>query len=188
MSREPYPEPSWIICSAGTGGTSATIGRYIRYKCYNTRIGVVDPENSVFFDFYQSSDCRLTLSGGSQVEGIGRPRVEPSFIPQVIDKMFKVPDAASYATIHFLDRILGRKCGGSTGTNLYGTFQIMADMGRQGQAGSVVSLICDSGDRYLHTYYNGAWLQENGYQIEPYLAQLEHFYQTGEWLETVQPA
>ena len=47
---------------------------------------------------------------------------------QVIDQMIKVPDAASYASIHFLDRILDRKCGGSTGTNLYGAFQVMADM------------------------------------------------------------
>jgi len=183
MSREPQPEPNWIICGAGTGGTSATIGRYIRYQCFDTHLGVVDPENSVFYDFYQTGDTSLTLSSGSKVEGIGRPRVEPSFMPQVIDKMLKVPDAASYAAIHFLARILGRKCGGSTGTNLYGAFQVMAEVHQQTRTGSVVSLICDHGERYLHTYYNEAWLQENGYHIEPYLAQLEHFYHTGVWLE-----
>jgi cysteine synthase A len=183
MSQEPHPLPDWVICSAGTGGTSATIGRYIRYRCFETRLGVVDPENSVFYDFYQSRDPNLTLVSGSKVEGIGRPRVEPSFLPQLVDQMFKVPDAASYATIHFLDRILGRKCGGSTGTNVYGAFQVMAGMMQQDQSGSVVSLICDSGDRYLHTYYSQPWLQENGYYIQPYLAQLEHFYGSGRWIE-----
>ena len=49
--------------------------------------------------------------------------------------------------------------------------------------GSIVTLICDAGERYLHTYYNQAWLQENGYLIEPYLTQLQHFYDTGEWLK-----
>jgi cysteine synthase len=46
MALEPHPVPSWIICGAGTGGTSATIGRYIRYRCHETRLAVVDPENS----------------------------------------------------------------------------------------------------------------------------------------------
>ena len=60
MAREPHPEPSWIICGAGTGGTSATIGRFIHYRCFNTRLGVVDPENSVFYDFYQTGNPGLT--------------------------------------------------------------------------------------------------------------------------------
>ena len=104
-------------------------------------------------------------------------------MPQIVDRMFKVPDAASFATIRFLDRILGRKCGGSTGTNVYSVFQVMAEMRQQAKSGSIVSLICDRGDRYLHTYYSDTWLRENGYLIEPYLAHLEHFYQTGEWLD-----
>jgi cysteine synthase A len=95
--------------------------------------------------------------------------------------MIKVPDVASYAAIHFLDEVLGRKCGGSTGTNLYGAFQIMADMAQNGQSGSVVTLICDSGERYLQTYYNYDWLQNHGYHLEPYLAQLQSFYETGQW-------
>jgi cysteine synthase A len=185
MGQEPHSVPDWIICGAGTGGTSATIGRFIRYQCFDTRLAVVDPENSVFYDFYRTDDTDVTLSAGSRVEGIGRPRVEPSFMPQVIDRMIKVPDAASYASIHFLDRILGRKCGGSTGTNIYGVFQVMAEMYHQVKSGSIVSMICDSGDRYLHTYYNETWLQQNGFHIEPYLAQLQHFYRTGEWIEEI---
>jgi cysteine synthase A len=181
MAREPHPHPSWIICGAGTGGTSATIGRFVHYQSFDTHLCVVDPENSVFYDFYQTGHRDLTLAAGSNIEGIGRPRVEPSFIPTVVDRMIKVPDVASYAAIHFLDEVLGRKCGGSTGTNLYGAFQIMADMAQNGQSGSVVTLICDSGERYLQTYYNYDWLQNHGYHLEPYLAQLQSFYETGQW-------
>jgi cysteine synthase A len=53
--------------------------------------------------------------------------------------------------------------------------------------GSVVTLICDSGERYLNSYYNRRWLQERGHHIEPYLAQLEHFYQHGEWIIDLVP-
>ena len=181
MEAEEYPIPDWVVCGAGTGGTSATIGRYIRYCQLDSQLCVVDPENSVFYESFRTGDASLTGECGSRIEGIGRPRVEPSFQPGVIDRMIQVEDAASYAAIHFLEKLIGRKCGGSTGTNLIGAFQIMAEMKAAGQAGSVVSLICDPGDRYLHTYYNEGWLEENGFDLKPHLARLEKFYREGSW-------
>ena len=115
MRCERYSEPAWVVVSAGTGGTSATIGRYIRYKRLQTRLCVADPQNSVFFDYFNSGDRTLTIDEPSNIEGIGRPRVEPSFLPSIVDRMVKVPDEAAYATIHFLEGLLNRKCGGSTG-------------------------------------------------------------------------
>lgn len=179
MASEPFPTPGWIVVSAGTGGTSATIGRYIRYKCYPTKLCVADPEHSVFFDYYQTGDKTLVSDRSSMIEGIGRPRVEPSFISSVVDKMAKVPDAASYATIHFMEKLLNRRCGGSTGTNLYAAFQIISELNAQNQEASVVSMICDAGERYLDTYYNNHWLEENGFDITPYRKQLEEFYESG---------
>ena len=94
MQGETHPVPDWVVMSAGTGGTSATIGRYIRYRNLATRLCVVDVENSVFYDAYRSGDLDMTCPRGSRIEGIGRPRVEPSFIPGVIDHMIRIPDAA----------------------------------------------------------------------------------------------
>jgi cysteine synthase A len=187
MAYEPYPIPTWIVMGAGTGGTSATIGRYIRYKCKDSRLCVVDPSCSVFFDYYFQRDNTITITRPSQIEGIGRPRVEPSFIPHIVDRMIRVPDTASLATIHFLEQLLGRRCGGSTGTNVYGSFQLIAEMLARGERGSVVTLICDSGDRYFDTYYNKQWLAKNGYDLEPYIQQLTHFFNTGEWLACDEP-
>ncbi len=79
MELEPHPEPDWVVVGAGTGGTSATIGRYIRYRALDTRLAVVDPENSVFFAGWRDGDSTLTGVRGSRIEGIGRPRVELSF-------------------------------------------------------------------------------------------------------------
>lgn len=75
---------------------------------------VVDPENSVFLPYWQDRDASLRSPVGSKIEGIGRPRVEPSFIPDVVDEMLRVPDAASVATAHWLETQLGRKVGAST--------------------------------------------------------------------------
>src|SRR5690625_539531 len=81
---ERHPIPSWIVVGAGTGGTSATIGRYVRYQCHDTKLCVVDPDNSAFFAGWAQSDLDFTVSTGSRIEGIGRPRVEPSFIPSIV--------------------------------------------------------------------------------------------------------
>src|SRR5690606_39191612 len=104
----------------------------------------------------------------SGIEGIGRPRVEPSFVPEIVDRMLRVPNAASFAAMRFLEHMVGRKYGGSTGTNLYGALHLIAEMAARGERGAVVTLACDPGDRYLDTYYDDAWLAANGYDIEPY--------------------
>ncbi len=183
MAYEPHKLPSWIVVSAGTGGTSATIGRYLRYHPelhLNTKLAVVDPDNSVFYDYFQKRDNTLTSDKGSRIEGIGRPRVEPSFLPEVVDTMIHVPDAASLATMRWLEGILGRKCGGSTGTNVYGALQLVANMIKHNQQGSVVSMICDSGERYLNSYYNDDWVAQQGLDLRPYTKQLNNFLQSGE--------
>ncbi|GAB3455050.1 L-cysteine desulfhydrase Cds1 [Actinophytocola sediminis] len=181
MALEPHPEPEWVVVGAGTGGTSATIGRYVRYRRLHTRLAVVDPEHSVFFDAWRDSEPALTACRGSRIEGIGRPRVEPSFIGQVIDRMIKVPDAASLAAIHAVEPLLGRRVGGSTGTNLWGAFQLVAELRAAGRAGSVVTLLCDAGDRYTNTYYDQGWLAANGLSLTEHETTVATFLSTGTW-------
>lgn len=184
MEGEEFPIPEWLVMSAGTGGTSATLGRYIRYKNLETRLCVVDVENSAFYDAWRTGDLQVTASG-SRIEGIGRPRVEPSFVPGVIDHMIRVPDAASIAAAHVLSERLFRQIGGSTGTNFFGLCWIAANMMKAGRRGSIVTLICDGGHRYTETFYNPDWLRENGIDIDPYRRMLDRFLDHGEFLPPV---
>jgi cysteine synthase A len=168
MASEEYPVPAWIVCGAGTGGTSATIGRYIGYQRHSTQLCVADPEHSVFHRHFV--DCTVTtLAGGysSRIEGIGRPRVEPSFVPSVIDRMIPVADAASIGAMHALSARLGRRVGGSTGTNLVACLKIAEEMATAGFSGSIVTLLCDGGERYGCTYYNDDWLSRSGIDWTP---------------------
>ena len=183
MSMERFPDPGWFVCGAGTGGTSTTVGRFINYKGYQTKLCVVDPEHSVLYDYYHSRDASLAIHGGSGVEGIGRPYVPASFTPNLINKMMKVKNTQSYAAMHFLADVLERKVGASTGTNLYGVFQLMRQMRAEKRGGSIVTLICDSGQLYEDTYYNPEWLKENNYDIQPYLDQIYRYHETGKWIE-----
>lgn len=174
MEHEPHPVPNYIVMSAGTGGTSATIGRYLRYQGYSTQLLVVDPQNSVFLNYWHQRDRTLSSKVGSKIEGIGRPRCEPSFIPDVIDEMMRVPDAASVATMQWLESILGRKVGASTGTNMWGALQMAVRMRTEGRTGSIVTLLCDSGERYLETYYSADWVKANIGDLQPWRAEIQN--------------
>lgn len=175
MSHEPDPVPSWIVTGAGTGGTSATIGRYIRYQRHATRLCVADPTESVFHRHYEDRTISEVEHCRSIIEGIGRPRVEPSFIPDVVDRMITVPDTMSVATMRVISDMLGRRCGGSTGTSVYAALRLADEMVASGETGSIVSILCDSGERYASTLYNDAWLAARGIEIATPIAQLESF-------------
>ena len=181
MREERHPVPRWVVVGAGTGGTSATIGRYLRYRRHATRLCVVDPENSAFFPAFVQGRTDVATGVSSRIEGIGRPRVEPSFLPGVIDRMVQVPDAASVAAAHQVSRVLGRRVGPSTGTNVWGAFGLLAGMVAAGVSGSVVTLICDSGERYADTYYDQHWLAANHLEPGPYREVLDGFERSCRW-------
>lgn len=179
LRRERHPCPAWIVASAGTGGTLATIGRYVHYCRHDTRVCGVDAERSVFFDHYLGGDPGLTIEQGSRIEGIGRPRVEASFMPDVLDAMVKVPDVWSLAAMHVLSGLLGRAVGGSTGTNLVAALCCAEQLRAQGQGGSVVTLLCDGGERYRNTYFDTAWQQAQGLDSGPEQAALREWIAGG---------
>lgn len=159
MSHERHPVPRWIVVGAGTGGTSATIGRFVRYQRLSSQLCVADPAGSVFGEYHRTGDSSLT-GVGSRIEGIGRPRVEASFIRTVIDRMVEVTDVDSLAAMQALSNLLGRKVGPSTGTNFVGMLTLAHEMLARSETGSILSLLCDSGERYLPTYYDTAWVEQ----------------------------
>jgi cysteine synthase len=181
LREEQHPIPEWIVVGAGTGGTSATIGRFIRYRRHATRLCVVDPENSAFFPAYAQGRRDVVTGMSSRIEGIGRPRVEPSFLPDVVDRMVVVPDAASVAAAHHVSKVLGRRVGPSTGTNVWGAFGLLAEMVAQKRSGSVVTLLADSGDRYADTYFSEEWLTKSGLNDSALAGVLAEFERSGLW-------
>jgi cysteine synthase A len=100
-------------------------------------------------------------------------------VPTIVDRMICVPDAASLAAMRHLEQVTGRRAGGSTGTNLWGAFTLVGEMRAAGRTGSVVTLLCDGGERYAHTYYDDGWLAAHGLDLAPHLAALEGFARTG---------
>ena len=77
------------------------------------------------------------------------------------------------------DRLF-RRVGGSTGTNFMGVLCIASTLRREGREGALVTLICDSGDRYSATYFNDAWLADQKLDIGGWRRRIESFLDTGE--------
>jgi cysteine synthase A len=141
---------------------------------------VPDPEGSAFYPAWVAGDPTVTAPG-SRIEGIGRPKVEPSFIGQAIDRMVRVPDAASVATMREVESALGRRVGPSTGTNLWAAFSLVSELARAGRTGSVVTLLCDGGERYADTYYDDGWVAAQGWDLTGPARTVREFLTTGAW-------
>jgi cysteine synthase A len=163
MKLERHAVPTFIVCGAGTGGTSATLGRFVRHRGVSTSVVVADPERSAFFDHFRSG-CAVNTSaeGAGRIEGIGRPNAEPSFIRTAIDAMVRVPDTFSVGAMLYLERILGRRVGGSTGTIFCAALTLAEQMRVAGTRGSIVGILCDGGERYADTLYSQAWREAKG--------------------------
>ncbi|SFN61979.1 PLP-dependent cysteine synthase family protein [Dokdonella immobilis] len=181
MRRESHPEPAWIVCGAGTGGTSATIGRYLRYRRLPTRLCVAEPRGGAFAEGWRRRDRSACATQPTLIEGIGRPRVEPGFLFDIVDRVCEVDDAASIAASWLLESLLGRRYGGSSGTNLVASLELAATMRTRGEGGSIVTLLCDRGDRYAETLFDLDWLGQHGIDMPPWRAALQRTLESGEW-------
>ncbi len=192
LAMEDLPCPDWFVAGAGSGGTATSIARYLRkWADFDGRncpaqLAVVDPEDSVLFDWYLTGNDTLSLPTGSRIEGIGSsgPVVFGktfSLLREGIAQMIKVPDSASLAGMQLVTDLVGFEVGPSTGTNFYGALRLMERMHREGQGGTIVSIICDEGSRYRDKYYNPEWIAQAGLKPEPWKASLSEFWATGRW-------
>ena len=180
LAAEPHPVPAWIVVGAGTGGTSATIGRYLRYRGHATRLAVVDPEGSAF------------LPG---LRGRGRSRAGlPHRGHRTPTRRAVVPAAGRRPHDRRAGRRVGRRHavprrpdrrprpGPSTGTNIYGALRLACELHEHGLSGSIVTLMCDRSDRYDTTFGNDRWLQEQGIDPAPYREVLEKAWSALTWM------
>lgn len=173
--------PRWVVVGAGTGATSAALGRHIRVHGLPTRLAVVDPERSAYFPGWATGSADYATGMPSRIEGIGRPRMEPGFIPDLADLVLPVPDAASVAAARLLREVTGLPVGGSSGTNLWGAVELLARMRARGERGTVATLIADADDRHLRTYHDEEWARTRELDPTPHDATLRQFLADGTW-------
>ncbi|GAA3471743.1 PLP-dependent cysteine synthase family protein [Nonomuraea roseola] len=123
-------EPDWVVVGANTGATSATLGR-------RTRVAVADPENSAYFPGWTLDAADYTTGMPSRIEGIGRPRVEPGFRGELVDRVIPVPDEESRAAARTIAEVTGHPVGDASGTALVAGLRLAERM----KGGLIVTVI-----------------------------------------------
>ena len=147
-----------FTCAAGTGGTIAGVGLGLKAFDPSVTIALTDPFGAALYHYYAHGE--LKAEGSSVAEGIGQGRITANLEGAPIDTQFRISDAAGDYWVQRLLRDEGLCLGLSSGINIAGAVAL----GRQlGQGKRIVTILCDTGFRYLSSLYNPEWRAAKGF-------------------------
>ncbi len=146
-----------FVAAAGTGGTVSGVARYLKEKNPGVRIIAGDPVGSLYTGYHRTR----TMGEGQpyKVEGIGGDKVPTTLWWDLVDEFRQVSDRDSMAMARRLAREEGILVGGSAGTNMALALDIAREV--DDPEACVVTILCDTGERYLSKVFNDDWMQEN---------------------------
>jgi cysteine synthase A len=147
---------AWVAAT-GTGGTYAGVALYLKEQNPNVRCVLADPYGSALYSW--ASGGELASEGNSITEGIGNSRVTANLEGAPIDDAVRIHDQEALATIYNLLWQEGLFLGGSVGINVAAAVETAR---RLGPGHTIVTVLCDSGDRYRSRLYDGQWLSSKG--------------------------
>ncbi len=154
-----------FTCAAGTGGTIAGVGLGLKAKRDEIVIALTDPHGAALYNHYAHGE--LKAEGTSVAEGIGQGRITANLEGAPIDTQFRISDQEG---LYWVERLLkeeGLCLGLSSGINVAGAVALAQKMG---PGKTVVTILCDTGFRYLSTLYNREWLEAKGLPVFDWLA------------------
>tara|TARA_R110002110_G_scaffold400317_2_gene616645 strand:- start:1264 stop:2640 length:1377 start_codon:yes stop_codon:yes gene_type:complete len=152
-----------FVAGTGTGGTISGVGRFIKEKTSDIQIVGVDPLGSIHYDYFYTK--KLVEPKMYKVEGIGEDIICRALDFSVIDKMIQTNDQEAFLTARRLVREEGLFCGGSSGAIVHAALQVAKELGPKH---TVVTVLTDSGSRYISKFLNDAWLKDHGFLTPHY--------------------
>jgi cysteine synthase A len=153
-----------FTCAVGTGGTLAGVGLGLKAKDEKIVIALTDPHGAALFNYYEHGE--LKAEGSSVAEGIGQSRITANMEGAPVDRQYRISDEEGLVQVAALLRDEGLCLGLSSGINVAGAMMLARDLG---PGKTVVTILCDTGFRYLSTLYNAAWLRAKGLPVFPWL-------------------
>ncbi len=154
-----------FICAAGTGGTLAGTGMYLKQRNPKIRIGIADPMGAALFNWYTSGV--LKSEGSSITEGIGQGRITKNLEGAPVDDAFQIPDSEAVPIVFDLLQKEGFFLGGSTGINVAGAIRYAKKLG---PGHTIVTVLCDGGQRYASRLFNPEFLKSKNLPVPDWLA------------------
>jgi cystathionine beta-synthase len=147
-----------VVVGVGSGGTLTGVGRFLRQASPQTQMILADPQGSVLAPLVETGS--MGQAGSWAVEGIGEDFVPPNADLTLVHEAFSIPDAESFATARELLLREGVLAGSSSGTLLAAALRYAR---AQTLPKRVVSLVCDSGAKYLSKVFNPTFLAQEGW-------------------------
>ena len=143
-----------FTCAVGTGGTLAGVSRYLKEKKEDVKIFLSDPYGSALYNYYKKDE--LKAEGNSITEGIGQGRITENLKHLVVDDAVRINDKEALEMIFKLLKEEGLFLGGSSGINVCGAIKMAEKLG---PGHNVVTILCDSGQRYQSKIWNKRFLK-----------------------------
>jgi cysteine synthase A len=153
-----------FTCSVGSGGTIGGISRYLKEQNQDITIALSDPHGSALYHHYAHGE--LKSDGNSISEGIGQGRITANLGEAKIDTQYSIPDTEALPIIFDLLKDEGLLLGGSSAINVAGAIRLARDLG---PGKTIVTILCDSGQRYQSKIWNPAFLKEKGLPVPSWL-------------------
>ena len=153
-----------FTCAVGSGGTIAGVGRYLKEQNPNVRIALSDPDGSSLYAHYTHGE--LKAEGNSISEGIGQGRITANLAEAPIDTAYRLSDIEALPYIYDLMRAEGLYLGGSTAINVAGAVAMARDLG---PGHTIVTILCDSGQRYQSKVWNPEFLRSKSLPVPQWL-------------------
>jgi cysteine synthase A len=154
-----------FTCSVGTGGTLAGVGIALKEKNPDVRIVLSDPMGSGLYTLYTEGEAKP--EGESITEGIGQSRVTKNLEEAPIDDFQQVTDEEALQVLFDLLKHEGLLMGGSTGINVAGAIKLANKLG---PGCTIVTILCDYGDRYASKIFNPSFLKERGLPVPDWIS------------------
>jgi cysteine synthase A len=153
-----------FICAVGSGGTLAGVAQALRERNPNVAIGLADPHGAALYSYYTTGE--LKAEGNSISEGIGQGRITANLEGLKVDHAFRIGDEEMLLAIYDLVEHEGLVMGGSTGVNVAGAIRLAKELG---PGHTIVTILCDYGQRYQSKIYNPEFLKERGLPLPGWL-------------------
>ena len=153
-----------FICAIGSGGTLAGVAEYLKSRSPDIKIGLADPMGAAMFNYYKNGE--LKSEGSSITEGIGQGRITANLTDLQVDDAFQISDAEMLNMLYDLIVHEGLVLGGSAALNVVGAMRLARQMG---PGHTIVTVLCDLGQRYQSKLFNPEFLRSKDLPVAPWM-------------------
>jgi cysteine synthase A len=154
-----------FICAVGSGGTLGGVSMALKAKNKDVVIGIADPGGAALYNWYKNGE--LKAEGTSITEGIGQGRVTANLEGVTVDQAFRIDDKDWLPVLYNLIQEEGLSVGGSAALNVKGAIELAKQLG---PGKTIVTVLCDYGNRYVSKLFNPEFLRAKGLPTPPWMA------------------